>query len=101
MDCLLESCRQQLLICCPKGRQTEEGPEDACLNVNGMTERRGHSNAASSSTSNTLKPLTSALAEMIMTGDAMHKGKPTELPSVTAEEENFLIIALRGAVLID
>ena len=57
MDCPLVSCRQQLLICCPKGRQTEEGPEDACLNVNGMTNRRGYKDAASCSTSATLNPL--------------------------------------------
>ena len=56
MDCLLESCEQQLLIRCPKGKQTEEGPEDACLNVNGMTRQRVHKDAASCSTSDTLQP---------------------------------------------
>ena len=56
MDCLLESCQQQLLIRCPKGRQTEEGPEDVCLNVNGMTGRRGHKDAAVFTTSATLEP---------------------------------------------
>ena len=49
---------------------------------------------------NSNSPLTSALAGMIMTGGAMHKGTPSELPSVTAEEDSFLMIALRGAALI-
>lgn len=98
----MESCEQQLLLMrCPKGRQTEEGPEDACLNVNGMTEQPIHKEAASCSTSGVLhSPLTSALAGMIMTGGAVHKGTPSELPSVAAEEDYFLMIALRGAALI-
>ena len=55
MDCPVESCEQQLLLMrCPKGRQTEEGPEDACLNVNGMTEQPIHKEAASCSTSKIL-----------------------------------------------